>query len=209
MSIYKPTWLMIKQHNQTGLKYLCKTTKSDPVKYLGSGKYWKNHLKVHGDDVATLWCHLYLDKAALVSEALSLSTLHNVVESKEWANLKPENGLDGGCGPQSPAAKKKLSLAKLGKKDSPETCANKSRANIGKHSGPRPADMGAKISRARKGVKRGSYKKRDPSLIHGNKGKKRGPLAPSHKESIRIGNTGKPKSHKGKPWSAARRAAQK
>ena len=35
--------LMIKTHNITGLKYLCKTVNSEPHKYMGSGKYWKKH----------------------------------------------------------------------------------------------------------------------------------------------------------------------
>lgn len=42
---FKPTYLMIKQHEITGLKYLCKTTRKDPLKYNGSGRYWKPHIK--------------------------------------------------------------------------------------------------------------------------------------------------------------------
>ena len=96
MSIYfKPTWLYIKQHTKTGLKYFGKTTKN-PLRYLGSGKYWQRHLKKHGAHVNTLWCHLYFDKETLVEEALAFSTAHNISESKDWANLKSENGLDGG-----------------------------------------------------------------------------------------------------------------
>lgn len=91
---FVPTWLYIKQHNKTGLKYLGKTVK-DPLNYYGSGLHWIRHLKCHGKDVSTIWCQLYTDKETLVSTALSLSELHNIVESKEWANLKPENGLDG------------------------------------------------------------------------------------------------------------------
>ena len=37
----KPTYLYVKQHNKTGLKYFGKTTKKDPLKYKGSGLYWK------------------------------------------------------------------------------------------------------------------------------------------------------------------------
>ena len=37
----KPTYLYIKQHSVTKLKYFGKTTKKDPVKYLGSGIYCK------------------------------------------------------------------------------------------------------------------------------------------------------------------------
>jgi hypothetical protein len=41
MTIY----LYVKTHNNTGMKYLGKTTKPDPHKYPGSGKRWTRHLK--------------------------------------------------------------------------------------------------------------------------------------------------------------------
>ena len=59
---FTPTWLMIKKHKITGLKYLCKTTGKDPIKYLGSGTYWKRHLKEHGTEVETVWCQLFENK---------------------------------------------------------------------------------------------------------------------------------------------------
>jgi len=96
MSIYQPTWLYVKQHNQTGLKYFGKTV-SDPFKYLGSGKYWRRHLEVHGADVSTIWAELYHDREVLVEFALRFSAENNIVLSDEWANLKPENGTDGGA----------------------------------------------------------------------------------------------------------------
>lgn len=103
MSIYKPTWLYIKQHNQTGLKYFGKTTKPYEVmvRYLGSGTYWKSHLKIHGKDVSTVWCHLYDTKESLVEEALAFSRAHDIIKAKDkngkkiWANMILENGLDG------------------------------------------------------------------------------------------------------------------
>lgn len=97
MTIYfKPTWLMIKQHNQTGLKYFCKTVKQDPYKYNGSGKRWLNHLNTHGNDVSTVWCQLFENKEELTQYALTFSTENNIVISDEWANLCFENGIDGG-----------------------------------------------------------------------------------------------------------------
>jgi len=103
MSIFKPTWLYIKQHNQTGLKYFGKTTKpySVMIRYCGSGKYWKAHLAQHGKDITTLWYHLYITKEELVDDALAFSRSHNIVNLKDstgkkvWANLILENGLDG------------------------------------------------------------------------------------------------------------------
>lgn len=100
-SIYKPitpTYLYIKQHSVTGLKYFGKTTKTDPYKYSGSGTYWKKHCKKHGKKfVKTLWVSdLYYD-TSIVEIALHFSKENNIVESNDWANLILENGLDGGC----------------------------------------------------------------------------------------------------------------
>ena len=92
-----PTYLYIKQHSITGLKYFGKTT-DDPYTYNGSGKYWNNHIKKHGKEhIVTLWVsNLFYDKS-VVDYALHFSEENNIVESKEWANQKPENGLDGGA----------------------------------------------------------------------------------------------------------------
>ena len=49
MTIY----LYVKTHNVTGLKYLGQTSSNDPYKYQGSGKYWRLHLKKHGNNVTT------------------------------------------------------------------------------------------------------------------------------------------------------------
>jgi hypothetical protein len=93
----KLTHLYIKQHSVTGLKYFGKTTKEDPVSYLGSGIHWKRHIKKHGTDhVKTLWYQSFQDEKSLVDYATKFSKENNIVESKEWANLKEENGLDGG-----------------------------------------------------------------------------------------------------------------
>jgi hypothetical protein len=93
---FKPTYLMIKQHEITGLKYLCKTIRLNPIKYKGSGTYWKSHIKKHGKQlVNTIWCKYFTNIESLVFTALTLSEIYNIVESNEWANLKLENGLDG------------------------------------------------------------------------------------------------------------------
>ena len=91
---FTPTWLYIKQHNVTGLKYFGKTTK-DPFLYKGSGKYWKDHIRKHGNNITTVWTELFTDKQTLTEYALQFSNQHNIVESKEWANLINENGIDG------------------------------------------------------------------------------------------------------------------
>jgi hypothetical protein len=102
MSIYDntitPTYLYIKQHSITGLKYFGKTTNSNPLKYLGSGTYWKKHIRKHGEEyVETIWMsEPYTNKEILTEVALKFSIENNIVESNEWANLILENGLDGG-----------------------------------------------------------------------------------------------------------------
>lgn len=102
MDNFTSTWLMVKQHKVTGLKYFCKTSRYDPVKYLGSGTYWTRHLEEHGNEVETLWYQLFEDKDELMTYALSFSAENNIVDAidesgrKIWANLIPENGIDGG-----------------------------------------------------------------------------------------------------------------
>jgi hypothetical protein len=94
---FKPTYLMIKQHNITGLKYLCKTNSKNPIKYNGSGDYWCSHINKYGTNhIITIWYELYDNIEELVKTATNLSKKYNIVESEGWANLKPENGLDGG-----------------------------------------------------------------------------------------------------------------
>ena len=78
MSIYfRPTWLYIKQHNITGLKYFGKTIR-DPLKYNGSGKYWVSHLKKHGKYVTTLWVQLFENETELVQHAIDFSKTNNI-----------------------------------------------------------------------------------------------------------------------------------
>lgn len=87
--------LYVKTHNKTGLKYLG-FTKQNPNKYLGSGKYWKYHLKKHGVDIATEIIGTYETKEELSSAGKYYSDLWDIVNSNDWANLMPEvgDGLD-------------------------------------------------------------------------------------------------------------------
>lgn len=88
-------YLYVKKHKTTGLKYFGKTTKKDPYSYLGSGKYWIRHLKKHGPDVETINVWSFEDSQKCEKFALNFSSDNKIVESKEWANLRPENGRDG------------------------------------------------------------------------------------------------------------------
>jgi len=96
---FKPTYLYIKQHSITGKLYFGKTEGrfKSVESYHGSGKRWLRHIKKHGlKYVTTLWYCLFLDKESIEEFALNFSKQENIVESEQWLNLKPENGLDGG-----------------------------------------------------------------------------------------------------------------
>lgn len=96
MKQFTPTYLYIKQHLVTGLLYFGKTIQN-PEKYLGSGKHWVSHFKKHGKQhIVNLWYCLFLDEDSIKQFASTFSTTQNIVESKSWANLTPENGTDGG-----------------------------------------------------------------------------------------------------------------
>lgn len=88
MTIY----LYVKTHNKTGLKYLGKTSKNDPHKYSGSGKYWLNHLKIYGNDYTTEILKECQNNDEIKKWGMYYSNLWNVVKSDEWANLKEESG---------------------------------------------------------------------------------------------------------------------
>lgn len=93
--MFKPTFLYVKTHNQTGLKYFGKTTSKDPFKYKGSGVYWTRHLAAHGNDVTTIIIGHFTDEVNCREAANKFCLDNNIVESKEWANIKLET-LDGG-----------------------------------------------------------------------------------------------------------------
>lgn len=112
MTIY----LYVKTHRVTGLKYLGKTISTDPYSYPGSGIDWAKHLYEFGNFVDTEILKECQTEEELRHWGKHYSALWNVVESKEWANLKEEDGCGGYW---SEASKAKLSkttkeiLAKL------------------------------------------------------------------------------------------------
>lgn len=93
---FKPTRLAVKECN--GIKYLCKSTRRDFIKYTGSGSFWKSIVKKYGKkNVKTLWVSDWFYCPHHIQEfALMYSEYNQIVESDVWANLRPENGLDGG-----------------------------------------------------------------------------------------------------------------
>lgn len=108
MTIY----LYVKVHNKTKLKYLGVTASNDPYSYTGSGVYWKNHLRKHGFDFSTEILRECSTKEEVKEWGIYYSRLWSIVESKEWANLKEEQG-DGGR--QSKEVREKISKAGKGR----------------------------------------------------------------------------------------------
>ena len=112
---FKPTYLYIKTHKITGLKYFGKTVKQDPYKYKGSGKRWTNHIKVYGYIVDTEVLGYYTNADECMNAAIEFSIRHNIVESSDWANLKIEDTKDGGAYPQTEESIRKRSKSLKGK----------------------------------------------------------------------------------------------
>lgn len=112
MNIY----LYHKRHRKTGLNYFGKTT-VDPYNYTGSGKYWKRHLNKHGLDIETIFVCKFQNQEECTKFALQFSIKNNIVESTEWANLKLEDGRDGGD--PGPIGRRKIAESKLGRKHTP------------------------------------------------------------------------------------------
>jgi hypothetical protein len=80
-----------------GLKYVGKTTKN-PYRYMGSGKIWKRHINKHNLTYKDIITDIILetdDLNLLIINGIEFSIKNNIVESKEWANLRYESG-DGG-----------------------------------------------------------------------------------------------------------------
>lgn len=90
-------YLYVKTHTKTGLKYFGYTKADNPYQYKGSGLYWRNHCRKHGNHISTKVIGKFSDKEkeAARSFALEFSIQHNIVKSNDWANLKLEV-LDGG-----------------------------------------------------------------------------------------------------------------
>jgi hypothetical protein len=91
-------YLLVKTHNITGLKYLCKTSKKNYHTYTGSGLYWKDHLKLHGKNFTTELLRECKSNEEVKEWGQYYSNLWNIVNAKNlsgkkiWANLVPEEG---------------------------------------------------------------------------------------------------------------------
>ena len=126
--------MYIKQHSITGKLYFGKTTRNHHrmVSYSGSGNHWLNHINKHGKEfVTTIWYCLFLDQKNCTEFAINFSEQQNIVESEEWLNMIPENGLTGGL---PKGANKGTKSVHYGKTPSQGTKNKMARAKLGKPS---------------------------------------------------------------------------
>jgi len=121
----KPTRLYIKQCPHCGMKYFGKHTGQDIEIYRGSGSRWNNHISYHNVDPIHLWNSDWYHDTTISRFALKFSHINKIVESDDWANLKPENGLDGGFDHLNDGSEKHSERARKG-----ALSANKNGANI-------------------------------------------------------------------------------
>ena len=203
MKSFIPTYLYIKTHNITGLKYFGKTT-NDPYNYYGSGKYWLAHLKKYGYNISTEILGYFADEQQCKEVANTFSISNNIVESSEWANLVNENGLDGGDTsryrkylPMSDNQRLLLSQANTGK--IPWNKGTKGISKGNRH--PCSEETKLKLSILNKGKQLSEETKKKMSVSR--KGKKRPeasiwltgrPVSDSTKEKISKSNKGKKRS---------------
>ena len=187
-----PTVLYILQHSITKLKYFGKTTQ-DIRKYKGSGKRWQHHLRVHGTKhiVIRYVSNPYTDSVAISERATAFSIRHNIGKNKKYANLIPENGLDGGSNkgiPRSTESIKKGVESRRGYVPSDEHKQKTSTSLTGvSHSAARCK----KNSDVRIGIKRGPN------------GKKGIPTGPNGKKGIPNGKQQNPSGPRGKQQNPA------
>lgn len=149
---FRPTWLYIKRHTKTGLLYLGKTVKENINSYTGSGARWVRHIRKHGKDLTeNVWCCYFTEPEELIKTAILLSEIMDVVEDPAWANLMPENGLDGGnVGlKRTPESNLKLSIAIKGKKKPPRTKEHAMKIGLSQRGSKKPGS-GPKVGQRKK-----------------------------------------------------------
>lgn len=179
MKTFKPTYLYIKCHSITGKLYFGKTECDNVLQYLGSGKTWTRHIHKHGKEhVITLWYCLFYDKESIQEFALNFSAQENIVESKLWANLRFETGIDGGDTFTNLSDKDKIRFKHL---------SGNAQRGI-----PRTQEIKRKISYAHKGKPKSEMHKLNMSISAKIK-----IFTDTHRENISIATSGQLNPHFG------------
>lgn len=199
MKAFKPTRLMIKSHAATGLKYFCKTTRENFLEYKGSGVVWTRHLNKHGKEfVITEWYSQPFTNPDDIKEfALLFSELHNIVESDKWANLKPEDGLEGGGDGYGKSGSKKIKSTINDPKWKETTGKIKVEKMLATKNNPvwqatKGLELGANISAALKGRIRDPEHCRKLSEAHKARGGTKDRIVkPETREKLRAANLGR------------------
>lgn len=192
MTIY----LYVKTHTKTGLKYLGMTASKDPHLYSGSGIYWKNHLQKHGYEYTTEILKECKNKDEIKEWGLYYSRLWNIVESKDWANLKEEQG-DGGR--QSKEVREQIGKAGIGRipwNKGKQIWNEEERKKIGKRNKEREKQSEETVKKRiqkNTGKKRTDEQKQRMSLAQQGK-----TVSEDHAKKISNANKGR------KPWNAGR-----
>lgn len=156
--IFTPTYLYVKRHALTGKLYFGKTTR-DPEKYTGSGHRWVRHIKAHGKShVETLWYCLFYDEDSIKEFGLTCSNQWNIVDSEDWLNFKPENGIDGQVVGFKHSIEARAKISEAGRNKTPEQreaqskrqtgMKHKTHSNLGKEHKKFSAESKARISKA-------------------------------------------------------------
>jgi len=165
MSTY---YLYVKIHNVTGLRYLGQT-KQDPLKYVGSGIDWLEHIKCYGSDLKTEIILESKSKSDIDNAGRYYSNFWKITTSADdfgnriWANRINETG-GGGIGGRgrlpgfshSEETKEKLRQANKSFVMSEDRRRHLSEINTGK---THTVETKQKISNARKGKPRSAETK--------------------------------------------------
>lgn len=192
--------LYLKEHQETGLRYLGYTEKVDPISYKGSGKYWLRHIKKHGYDVKTTILFQTEDRKLAKEIAKDYSERWDVANNPYFANLKTEE-IDGGI-------PNKETRAKIGQRSRERIITDEARrnmsasrkrhiltdehkANIGKSITGRPVSLETRMKLSESAKKRVLSEEHRRKISEAKKGEA---LSDKHKASISMGNKGKPKS---------------
>ncbi len=137
-------------HNQTGLKYLGKTSQA-LSRYNGSGHYWKRHLKKHGIDLTKEVLCESDDPAVIRAEGLRYSHHWDIINNPTFANIRNEMG-DGGDTSHTPAYIRNLKEGRKWPEESKQRLRDYRKAN------PRTPESIEKQRQTMTGRPRGPYK---------------------------------------------------